>query len=300
MRTTILAALAALGLLAPATATASQLGDQMRAAHAAAAPFADHRAMRRAGWKPFGGAASLMGRHWYDPSNPDYVAGEAMDPSRFSNLLYAEIGGRQRLVSVAYNYRISDADPLPAGFAGGRDVWHVHDVGRFADAVSQGRPLLRWAAETFLAPEFEGDDGVTRDRLAMVHYWLIPNPDGQFASHNRALAYLQLGLPADWADGATKEAARGLALAGPDGCKVEIDAQAWMGGLSGGAKRRLHSACRQVVAHVRPRLGSKAEANAAGEAAWAAFDRVWRETVTPAQQYRIDAIVEDGPGLLCR
>lgn len=299
----ILALLAAVFLsvsMSVPAARAASLDAQVAAARAHAGAFADLRTAQRAGWRPFGGPAALMGQHYFDPSNPDYLPGQGIDPRRPSNLLYAEVGGRPMLVGVAYNMRLSDRDVLPEGFAGRSDVWHVHDVARFARAVTLDRPLLRWAADTFLTPEFEGGDGVRRDRLAMVHLWTIPNPDGAFASHNRALAYLQLGLPTDWARGASKAAARGLALAGPDGCAVEIDTEAWIANVDRATKRRLHSACRQVVDYMRPRLGSKAEANAAGEAAWAAFEGVRDAALTPAQKVRIAAIVEDGPGLLCR
>ena len=293
----LLRALLAAALLAgPLHASPVQIAQGV----AAAAPYADLRDARRAGWRKFGGPAALMGQHYYNRDNPDYVSGEPLDPTRLSNLLYAEIGGRQTLVGVAYNYRIGDADLLPEGFDGARDVWHVHDVARFAAAITTDRPLLRWAANRFLTPEFEGGDGVRRDKLAMVHLWTIPNPDGPFASHNRALAYLQLGLPTGWADGASKEAALGLSLARPEGCAEMIDTDAWVANLPRATTRRLHSTCDQVADHVRARLGSKAEANAAGEAAWATFDRIRDENLSPAQKLRIASIVEDGPGLLCR
>lgn len=291
--------LAAIALLA-APAGAQDVGAQIDAARQSVAAYQDFNAARRAGWRPFGDHAPLMGQHYFDPSNPDYISGEALDPRRPSNLLYAEIGGRQVLVSVAYNYRISDSEPLPSGFAGGSDVWHVHDVARFAQAVTLDRPLLRWAADRFLTPEFESADGVRRERLAMVHLWTIPNPDGPFASHNRLLPYLQLGLPQDWVNGASKEAALGLALATPDGCEMEIDPGAWIANVDRGTQRRLHDACDQAAEYVRARLGDRQSANAAGEAAWRAFDDIRNDALTPAQLMRIAAIVEDGPGLLCR
>ncbi|WP_298437301.1 hypothetical protein [uncultured Jannaschia sp.] len=282
--------------LAAAPVRASEI-DRGRAA---AQVYSDLADARRAGWKRFGGPAALMGQHYFLPTRADLVTGQPLDPARPSNLLYAQIGGRQVLVGAAYNYRLAAGEMLPEGFAGSRDVWHVHDVARFTANVTLDRPLLRWAAARFVAPEFVGSDGVARDRLAMVHLWTIPNPDGAFASHNRALAYLQLGLPTEWAAGASKSAALGLALAAEDGCAVEIDTDAWIANLSRATKRRLHSACRQAVDYMRPRLGSKSSANAAGEAAWAGFSRVRDEALTPAQKLRIASIVDDGPGLLCR
>ncbi|MEM7641045.1 MAG: hypothetical protein AAF366_00790 [Pseudomonadota bacterium] len=290
--------LAALLVLAPMAGHAQRA--QIDAARAAIAGYQDIERARGDGWRRFGAPAALMGQHYYHPARADYVAGQALNPARASNLLYAPIGGRDVLVSVAFNYRLSDRDPLPQGFPGGRDVWHVHDVGRFAAAVTADRPLLRWAADRFLTPQFAGGDGLPRDRLAMVHLWTIPNPDGPFASHNRALAYLQLGLPAAWADGAGKQAALGLALATQDGCAIEIDTDAWIANLPRRTTRQLHRVCRQAAAHVRARLGSKAQANAAGEAAWRAYAEFRDATLTPAQKLRIASIVEDGPGLLCR
>lgn len=294
----LLAALSALAIAIPAWA--SDTSRQIAAARAAAAPFQDFGTARRGEWKPFGGPAPLMAQHYFHPGNPDYRTGDALDPARPSNLLYAEIGGRMMLVSLAYTYRIGDGEALPAGFAGAADIWHVHDVGKFAANVTLDRPLLRWAARTFVAPEFVGDDGVQRDRLAMVHLWMIPNPDGPFASHNRALAHLQLGLPAAWADGASKNAARGLALAAKDGCKIEIDTEAWIANLPRRVTRSLHAAGRQMAEYVRPRLGDRASANAAGAAAWRAYAKRRDELLTPAQRLRIASIVENGPGLLCR
>ncbi|MCK0168856.1 hypothetical protein MWU52_14980 [Jannaschia sp. S6380] len=94
--------------------------------------------------------------------------------------------------------------------------------------------------------------------------------------------------------------ARGLSLAAKDGCSIEIDTEAWIANLPRATKRSLHSACRQVVDYMRPRLGNNVSANAAGEAARAAYAQRREELLTPSQMLRIASIVEDGLGLLCR
>ena len=288
------AALAAL-MAPPMIAQASDA--QIESARAAAAPYGDFAAAKRAGWKPFGDAAPLMGRHYFHPGNPDYLPGEAVDPGRPSNLLYAKIGGRQVLVGLAFNWRLGAGDALPEGFTGARDVFHVHDVARFVAAVTEDRPLLRAAARLFVAPQFDGDDGVRRDRLAMVHVWTIPNPDGPFASHNRALPFLRLGLPYDWAVGASDEAALGLALATDGGCQMEAGVKAWIGDLPRRAKRDLMAACERSATHVRARLGTREAALRAGEEAWLAYAYERRRILTPEQKRRIGAVAEPGPGI---
>ena len=295
MRPIRLFAVLAAALLLPAAAPASDA--QIEAARAAAAPYGELAAAKRAGWRPFGDAAPLMGRHYFHPSNPDYLPGEAVDPARPSNLLYAELGGRQVLVGLAFNWRLGAGDGLPEGFAGARDVFHVHDVARFVAAVTEDRPLLRAAARLFVAPQFDGDDGVRRDRLAMVHVWTIPNPDGPFSSHNRALPFLRLGLPYEWALGTSDEAALGLALATADGCEAEAGVKAWVGNLPRGAKRDLMAACERSAAHVRARLGRREAALRAGEEAWLAYAYERRMLLTPDQKRRIGAIAEPGPGI---
>ncbi|MGL4237977.1 hypothetical protein, partial [Tabrizicola sp.] len=147
-------------------------------------------------------------------------------------------------------------------------------------------------ANAWLDDEYRSK-GDNRGRLAMAHVWVIPNPDGVFADHNRTLAYLKLGLPADYAEGASVEAALGLMLATPSGCDEFIDPDAWIANLPGSTVRQLKDGCGQMGDYVKNALGgSKAEINAAAEAGWRGFDKFQNELLTDDQKARIATISE--------
>lgn len=262
--------------------------------------YADFETARREGWTKFGGDSPLMGEHYsLDPKRGgiDYVGAMPLDFRRPSNLMYTLIDGRRVLTGVSFNVRIAPGEPLPAGFAGPADRWHVHDFPAAIAAALQDRPVLRWAANTFLPPHLVGK-GDGRGRLAMAHVWTGPidNPDGPFAHHNRAIPYAKLRLPPEFAIGASEAAARGLNLATPNGCAEAIDGGLWIAN-AGNMKRRLHASCRAAVDHVRIGLRSadKQSVNRMAEHGWAMFDADWKRMLTPAQQARIAAITEHGP-----
>ncbi|MEM6384570.1 MAG: hypothetical protein AAF739_18045 [Pseudomonadota bacterium] len=272
------------------------LQDELRAAHAAALKYQNIRTAKRAGWRPFGGEAPLMGRHYSHPQGPDYVSGDQIDFSRPSNLVYATIGGKTALVALAYIVRIAPGEALPTGFSGARDVWHIHDGVRFLAAVRETRPMMAGLAERWFNRNMVEKDGKTQ--LAMVHVWLIPNPKGRFASHNPRLAYLDLGLPAERAD--DMKIARGLALTRKNGCEEALDAELWLSGAPRRVVRGIKSACRSAAERVR---GARSDGILAMEAEAARQYRRVEDAVqislTPAQLKRMTAFVEDGPGI-CR
>lgn len=279
-----------------AVTTEAQLG----LVRQAVARYADFEVAKREGWKKFGGDAPLMGEHYHLPPERgglDYVSGQRLDFRRPSNLMYTIVGGRRILTGVSFNVRIAPGEPVPEGFAGNRDVWHVHDFPKAVAAALQDRPVLRWVANSFAPPHFVGK-GDGRGRLAMVHVWTGPiaNPDGPFAHRNRAIPYAKLGLPPAFAEGASESAARGLNLAAPNGCVESIDGGLWIANAGRAAKARLHAACRAAVDHVRPALGTRRKdtINPMAEHGWAMFDREWKRTLTPQQQARIAAITEHG------
>ena len=274
-----------------APAVAQSLDAQIAAARDAATRYSDIRVARRDGWKSFGGDEPLMGQHWHHPDGPDYVTGQAIDPRRPSNLMYSDIDGAQRLVALSYNVRIAPGDPLPAGFSGASDKWHVHDLSKAVEAATRDRPVLRWLGRGWLDREIAAKDG--RTRLAMVHLWLIPNPAGPFASHNPALAYLDLGLPADWAR--DMAAARGVALAGRDGCDEALGGKLWIANVPRAALRRLEGVCMQLADYVRGGLAEPRDAfNARARGAWARMEAELKAVLTSEQKARIAAITEHG------
>ena len=281
---------------APAASSArpASLGAQLAAVRSGIARYQDFEVARREGWRKFGGDGPLVGEHWYLPvqkGGVDYQGDQPIDFSRPSSLMYTDIAGRKVLTGVTFNVRISKSEPVPEGFAGSGDVWHVHDFRAFFDAALRDRPAARLLARGIIDKRWGG-----RERLAMIHVWVgsIPNPDGPFAHYNRLVPYLKLGLAPAMAEGASLNAARGLNLATANGCGVQIDGAARMAGVAAEPKARLHQACATAAAHVRQGLkgGGKAEVNSMAEHGWAMFDAAWNRELTAEQKARIAAVTE--------
>lgn len=281
------------GLASPLWAGLQQ---EVQAAFAAAQAYADIRTAKRAGWRPFGGEAPLMGRHYSHPDGPDYKTGDRIDFSKPSNLVYATIDGKTALVALAYVVRQRPGDPLPRGFSGAKDIWHVHNGDRFLAAVKETRPVISSVINRVFTQRMIHNDGHTQ--LAMVHLWLIPNPKGRFASHNPRLAYLDLGLPPERADDMT--IARGLALTRRDGCAEALDAELWLSGAPRRMVRGIKAECRKAADRVRAaRAGGILALEAEAARQYRRVEDTVAFTLTPAQQRRMTAFVEDGPGI-CR
>ena len=267
---------------------------QIEEVRQAVARYRDFSVAEREGWKAFGDDEPLMGKHYYNESAPDYVHGDALDFSRPNNLMYTEIDGEMVLTGVAFVVRLGDDEPLPEGFAGRDDRWHVHDLIAAIEAATEERPIVRWIANRWLDANYRnrGDD---RGRLAMVHAWVtLDNPDGIFADYKRTLPYPKLSLPASYWQGAHVHAARGLNLATEGGCKA-LGGTLWVADADDRQKQTIAQACETGAREVRGALGSGKQAvNQAGMQAWMRYDRAWNETLTPTQQKRIAAMSEHG------
>lgn len=256
--------------------------------------YRDFSVAEREGWKPFGGDEPLMGIHYSGPA-PDYVHGDQLDFSQPNNLMYTDIDGEKVLTGVAFVVRIGEGEPVPEGFAGHQDRWHVHDFVRAIEAATEERPLLGWIANWWLDRNYRSK-GDERGRLAMVHVWVaLDNPDGIFADYNRTVPYAKLGLPDSYWQGASESAARGLNLATPGGCEA-IDGTLWIATVSRDQERALKRACEQAADDVRRSLRSdrKSEINRAGERAWRRFDDAWDAILTAEQKARVAAMSEHG------
>ena len=266
---------------------------QIAEVRAALARYRDIEVAKREGWKPFGDDGPLMGQHWHQQGGPDYVHGDTLDFSRPSNLMYTRINGEMVLTGAAFAVRIGSHEPVPEGFAGDEDRWHVHDMVAAVGAATEDRPFLGWLAKGWLDANYRSK-GDQRGRLAMVHTWVtLPNPDGVFADYNRLIPYLALGLPASFADGASEAAARGLALATERGCERLLDGRLWIANASRAQKRRLLQSCESAARSLRPAFSAgKVAINEAGERAWSEFDRVYQAELTPDQKRRIEAMTE--------
>jgi hypothetical protein len=262
------------------------------------ARYADFRVAQREGWTAFGGDEPLMGQHFVPPRGTlDYVHGQTIDFSRPNVLMDTRMDGRMVLVGAAFIVRIAPGEPLPAGLSGDGDRWHVHNVEDAFLAMTETRPLLRGLGEWWLTEE-KRRTGDNRTRLAMLHTWVLePNSDGMFADFNRTLPYRELGLPLAFARTASLSAGRGLHLATDNGCAETIEPDFWMAAATGRQQGTLRRACRAARDEVRAALRRDAgadELNAVAETAWGRFEATVNAVLSPEQQLRLAAIVENG------
>ncbi|MEO1638217.1 MAG: hypothetical protein AAFU41_03085 [Pseudomonadota bacterium] len=290
--------LTVLGLMAqPALADSWQqdVQNEIAAIERAVAPYRDIRNARADGWRRTTGHVPLMGEHWARRDGIDYVQGDALDLRRPSNLMYAEIDGRIELIAVAYVVRIGPNDPLPGGFSGPADVWHVHNLDQILAGLGEQRPLLARLGARWVSREFAQDGN---RRLAMVHVWLDgSNPSGDFANLNPTLPYRRLGLGPAYAESASMDAAQGVALATDEGCKNELAGKLWLAAITGQKKRALRALCREMQARVRAVLQAPpAELNRIAAAAWRNFDQQRFMVLSDDERRRMLSIVEGAGG----
>lgn len=276
----------------------AELSRELELVRSATARYRDFEVARREGWTKFGGDTPLMGEHWSPPrGTPEQQPGQPLDLTRPSNLQYAVINGRRELVGVSYIVRLHPGEPLPEGFAGAGDLWHVHDAEAIVAAATEERPLVGWLVGGWLDDTWRRDG---RTRLAMAHAWVWePNPDGMFQDDHRVLPYLRVGLPREFARGGSREAALGLNLAAPNGCAEAVDGELWIAKAGAERSRRIRAACRRAAERVAAVLAARpgpAELNREAAAAWRKLDSERRRTLTPRQLERIAVMTEHGPG----
>ncbi len=271
-------------------ATSAELERQLAQVRKATERYRDHAAAVADGFKRFGADGPLMGEHWY---HPDRV-GAPLDLARPSTLMYARINGERELIGVAYSvYRRPD-DPLPEGFTGEADEWHVHDVGKITRALTEERPFIRWLAERQLKRRRILGEG--RTHLTMVHAWpWLDNPDGPFAQQHRVLPYLRAGLPADHAVSGDEAAAWGVSLLADGTCDGEIRRLNALARLSRKQRMDLEAACEHAESSVRGAFYPGVDAgaiNAAAAAAWNGYLEVRDSLLTAEQKQRLASVVE--------
>lgn len=261
---------------------------QLEAVRAATERYRDHAAAVADGYARFGRDAPLMGEHWY---RRDLVHAP-LDLARPSTLQYGWVDGRRTLMGVAWTVYRSADEPLPEGFAGSADVWHVHDVQRIGEVLTEGRPVLRRIVQR--ARRRQGTDA--RPHLTMLHAWVwLENPDGVFALEHRALPYVRVGLPAAWAESGDHAAAHGTALLADDACGRELGRLRGMARLDGEQRRTLAAACAEAARGVTEAVsvsGDAATFNRRASAAWRGYAAVRDGVLTLEQQARLGSLVE--------
>ncbi|MFQ5744423.1 MAG: hypothetical protein ACE5HV_12665 [Acidobacteriota bacterium] len=268
-----------------------ELIEQLELVRTVTARFQDHRVALEEGFERFGGDSPLMGEHWYRRDRPN----ETFDIGKPSVLQYLPVGDERILVGVAYTVYRLPGEPLPEGFVGGEDLWHIHDLVKIARAASLDRPLLRWVAERRIHNgKIGAGDG--RTELTMVHAWVwLDNPDGVFAQDNRVLPYLRAGLPPEYAAEASADAAFGVSLLSNQACDFELRRLGFMAGVRWRQRRTLRAACSEAAGKVRTVLATDPDAatfNAAAAEAWRDYLQVRQQTLTPQQVERLGAGIE--------
>jgi hypothetical protein len=270
------------------TAEPPELAKQIEAVRRSTERYRDHANAVKDGYRLFGVDGPLMGEHWY---KPELVKGP-LDLTRPATLQYAHINGKRVLVGVAFNVYQRPGEPLPEGFAGSSDHWHVHDVTKMARAFVTDRPFLRWVVDR-RASQGKIGAGDHRSQLVMLHAWVwSDNPDGMFAQQHRALPYLRAGLPANWAQTADVDAAWGIALA-RDGCTFEIGRLEKLAKLTVNQKATLRPACERAAQAARSAAADATTARALNPAAgnaWREFAALRDRTLTAEQKRQLESV----------
>ena len=192
-------------LLLVAASQGAPLDDFVARARSGTARYSDPEAARAAGYRPVGPDFPGMGRHWIHPA---LILRDTLDAAQPPILEYAELAGRPTLVGVAYAVLVKDGQappalPVPDG------AWHFHQ-----GTVEE---------ESFLRSHAGLGHVMPGPRIAVLHAWIwLENPDGLLATDNWALPYARLGYRAP--PGASRDAARALALAAGDGGRAYLEA----------------------------------------------------------------------------
>lgn len=246
--------------------------------------YQDIEAARADGFVRFGRSEGpLMGEHWFRRDLVD----RPFDLERPSTLQYAVIDGERVLVGVAYTVYRRPEDPVPEGFTGDADIWHVHDVEAIARAVTAERPLLNSLVRRGLERGRIAPGG--RTQLTMLHAWVwSDNPDGVFADQHRGLPYLRAGLPSEYVAAGNAISAEGVALLLDSACEAEvrrIDAAVRLGRSR---RRALEEACERSGERVRgARELPPVEFNREAERAWLEYAEERARVLTPVERERL-------------
>ena len=157
--------------------------------------------LRAARWNAlgFGGGvrdlSPFQGQHWINGprfNTPPVAVGQpfpAVDLSQPEFLMYLVVADSLIPVGVAYTRRVAAEVAMPDSLAGTQAEWHSHI--NCARIPGEGNVLAD-------GPEDCARRGGTPapNKIAMIHTWTVPNPDGPYAHDNPALPYIATGLKA--------------------------------------------------------------------------------------------------------
>ncbi|MFI5231466.1 MAG: hypothetical protein ACHQSE_03025 [Gemmatimonadales bacterium] len=158
-------------------------------------PLTDSVALHNAGFLPlqFGPVRDLtpfQGQHWLSIGRVLTMAmrgDTAVDIDAPSFVMYLPMNGTLKPVGVAYTERIASRAAAPTTFAGMPAMWHTHMFCR--NVPGEGQVLADGLEDCT-----DRDGRPTRNQIAMIHTWTIPNPDGPFAHDNPSLPFIAVGL----------------------------------------------------------------------------------------------------------
>lgn len=157
-------------------------------------PLSDSASLHAAGFIPlaFGPVRDLtpfQGQHWLSLPR---IAGMAftnapVDIDAPTFMMYLPLNGTLTPVGVAYTIRIGGQMKAPTTFGGIPAMWHTHMFCR--NVPGEGQVLSDGLEDCT-----DRGGQPTRNQIAMIHTWTIPNPDGPFAHDNPALPFIAVGL----------------------------------------------------------------------------------------------------------
>ena len=149
--------------------------------------------LRRAGWNAlgFGGGVKdlspFQGQHWIN--GPRFAVPAPLEVSKPNFLMYLELGDSLVPIGVAYTNRIPADAPMPDSLVGSPAEWHAHV---FCRSIPGEGTVLADGIE-----DCNQRGGLPApNKIAMIHTWTVPNPDGPYAHDNPALPYIATGLKA--------------------------------------------------------------------------------------------------------
>ena len=149
------------------------------------APLTDSVSLHNAGFTPlsFGPVRDLtpfQGQHWLSVSRVVTMAmrNDPVDIDNPTFLMFLPLNGKLTPVGVAYTQRIGGRMAAPTEFGGMPAMWHTHMFCR--NVPGEGQVLADGLEDCT-----DRGGTPTRNQIAMIHTWTIPNPDGPFAHPTR-------------------------------------------------------------------------------------------------------------------
>jgi hypothetical protein len=139
----------------------------------------------------FGGGirdlSPFQGQHWI--SLPRFIDDRVVQLAQPQFLMFLPVADSLVSIGVAYTQRVQVDAALPTELAGVRSEWHVHmfcrQIPGEGNVLSDGVDDCR-----------ERGGIAAPNKIAMIHAWTIPNPDGPYAHDNPALPFVATGLKA--------------------------------------------------------------------------------------------------------